>query len=106
MEVPECKGGVTAAVVKLNTLTNPVGAPTQDQHLGLISRHGLTLPIIRAVHVRRRCLKLSCTCVYTLVGRLHLQLLTLDPHLLLLHTYTTSSQSITALQWLLHSARC
>ncbi|KAA6426917.1 MAG: hypothetical protein FRX49_03241 [Trebouxia sp. A1-2] len=48
---PESKGGVTAAVVKLNALPNAVGAAAQDQHLGLVCGHGLAFPIIRAVHV-------------------------------------------------------
>lgn len=81
---PESKGGVTAAVVKFNALSNSVRAATQDENLGLVCRLCLALAIVRAVHVRRGSLKLGCTCVYTLVGGLKLQLLALCSHCLLL----------------------
>ena len=81
---PESKGGVTAAVVKFNALSNSVGASTKNQNLAVVGRLCLALPIIRAVHVRRSSLKLGCTCVYTLVGGLKLQLLSLCSNCLLL----------------------
>jgi len=83
---PESKGCMTAAVVKLNALPNPVGATPQNQHLGLVCGHGLALPIIGAVHVGCCSLKLCCTSVHSLEGGLHLQLLSLGPDCFLFHS--------------------
>ena len=33
---PESEGSMAAAVVKLNTLANAVGPPTQDEHFALV----------------------------------------------------------------------
>ena len=79
---------MAAAVVKLDALSDAVGATAQDQHLGLVCRQGLALSIIRAVHVGRGRFELSSTGVYSLVGGLNLHLLPLDSHLLLLHPCT------------------
>ena len=51
--VLEGKGGVDAAVVKLNALTDPVGPATQNHHLATRGRSGLVLALIAGVQIRR-----------------------------------------------------
>jgi hypothetical protein len=58
---------MTATVVKLNTLTNPVWPASQDKHLPVVGGGHLAVPIITAVHVRGVCLKLSSASIHTLV---------------------------------------
>jgi hypothetical protein len=48
---PECERCVAAAVVELNTLSNPVGPTTQDEDLAASGGCCLTAAVIGGVHV-------------------------------------------------------
>mmetsp|Transcript_1346 Transcript_1346/g.4699 ORF Transcript_1346/g.4699 Transcript_1346/m.4699 type:complete len:535 (+) Transcript_1346:2884-4488(+) len=60
---------MAAAVVELDPLADPVGAPAQNQHLALRVRRALVLAVIGGVHVRGVGLKLGGAGVHTLHDR-------------------------------------
>ena len=60
-----------AAIIKLNTLTNPVGASTQHHDLVTLGWLCLTFFFIGRIHVGRAGRKFRCTGVDPFVNRTH-----------------------------------
>src|SRR4030095_11784558 len=69
------KGGVHAAVIKLNALANAVGATTEDHDFFHGLRRGFAGALVGRIQVRGMCHKFSATSVDPLKRRLDVLLL-------------------------------
>ena len=79
------KRRVHTAVIELDTLTDPVGATTDDHDLVTVGGIGLTLFIVAGVHVGRIRGEFCRAGIHPLVDRQHTQLFTLATYVRFLH---------------------
>ena len=75
-----CQGSVNTAVIKLNTLTNTVGAAAENKNLVAVAWACLALFFISGVHVGGICRKLCCAGVNALINGVQTQLVTQFAH--------------------------